>query len=51
MLHPKDDINLSKYGKKFKYECRKEIAKIKQPYLYKKDFSFKIRKPCYFDSR
>ena len=29
MLHPKSIINLKKYNKKYKYDAKKEIAKIK----------------------
>ena len=51
MLHPKDNFNLKKYNRKYKYDAKKEISSIKQPYLYKKDFSYKEQKADYFDSK
>ena len=41
MLDPKSNLDLTKYNRKFKYDAKKEISSIKQPYLYKKDFSYK----------
>ena len=49
MLHPATDLNLDKYSKKFKYDAKKQIGKIKEPYLRPENFSFKISKPDYFD--
>ena len=49
MLHPQDNIDLTMYDKKFKYDAKKEIAKIKQPYLRPHAFTFKIIKEDYFD--